>query len=51
MRPLVAHCHVDLARLYRRAGNPDQAEAHLATAIGMYRTMRMDGWIERVQAE
>jgi hypothetical protein len=40
MRPLVAHCHFGLGRLYRRTGNPAQAQEHLTTATAMYGEMR-----------
>jgi tetratricopeptide (TPR) repeat protein len=36
MRPLVAHCHLGLGKLYRRTGKRDQAEEHLTTATAMY---------------
>jgi tetratricopeptide (TPR) repeat protein len=39
MRPLVAHCHVGLGKLYRRAGNLQQAKEHLTTATTMMRDM------------
>ena len=29
MRPLIAHCHVGLGKLYRRTGNQQQAKEHL----------------------
>jgi hypothetical protein len=32
LRPLVAHCHLGLGRLYRRTGKPEQAQEHLTTA-------------------
>ena len=41
MRPLVAHCHLGLGKLYRRMGKRDQAHEHLTTATGMYREMEM----------
>jgi tetratricopeptide (TPR) repeat protein len=41
MRPLVAHCHLGLGKLYRRTGNPEFAQEHLATATAMYREMDM----------
>ena len=50
MRPLVAHCHLGLGTLYRRAGRKQQAQEHLATATTMYRDMRMDFWLERAAA-
>jgi tetratricopeptide (TPR) repeat protein len=41
MRPLVAHCHHSLAKLYRRIGKQELARQHLATATTMYREMDM----------
>jgi hypothetical protein len=49
MRPLVAHCHLGLGRLYCQTGRGEQARAALATAIDLYRTMDMPFW--RPQAE
>jgi tetratricopeptide (TPR) repeat protein len=51
MRPLVAHCHRGLGTLYRRAGKPQQAGAHLVTATTMYREMDMPCWLEAAEAE
>jgi hypothetical protein len=31
MRPLVAHCHFGLGKLYRRTGKQDQGRHHLTT--------------------
>jgi tetratricopeptide (TPR) repeat protein len=41
MRPLVAHCHLGLGKLYHRTGDRAKAEEHLATAATMYREMDM----------
>ena len=41
MRPLIAHCHLGLGKLYRRTGQREQAEEHLTTATTMYREMGM----------
>ena len=41
MRPLIAHCHLGLGKLYRRTGKREQAQEHLATATTMYREMDM----------
>jgi len=41
MRPLVAHCHLGLGKVYRRAGNLGQAQEHLTIATAMYREMGM----------
>jgi len=51
MRPLVAHCHGGLGKLYRRAGNLQQAKEHLTTATAMMREMEMGLWLEEAEAE
>src|SRR5262249_41601768 len=51
MRPLVAHCHLGLGKLYRRTGKPEQAREHLATATTMYREMGMTHWLEKAEVE
>jgi class 3 adenylate cyclase/tetratricopeptide (TPR) repeat protein len=51
MRPLVAHCHLGLGKLYRRSGNRQQAQEHLTTATRMYREMDMRFWLEQAEAE
>jgi tetratricopeptide (TPR) repeat protein len=51
MRPLVAHCHFGLGKLYRRRGDRQQAEEHLTTAIAMYREMGMTYWLDEAEAE
>jgi DNA-binding NtrC family response regulator/tetratricopeptide (TPR) repeat protein len=51
MRPLVAHCHLGLGRLYRRTGKHEHAEDHIRTATAMYREMGMTYWLERAQVE
>jgi hypothetical protein len=47
MRPLVAHCHLGLGKLYRHTGKREQAREHLATAAAMYREMDMRFWSRR----
>jgi len=39
MRPLVAHCHLGLGKLYRRAGKAEQARDNLTTAARKYRAL------------
>jgi len=51
MRPLIAHCHLGLAKLYRRTGQREQAHEHLTTATTMYREMNMPYWLEQAEAE
>jgi class 3 adenylate cyclase/tetratricopeptide (TPR) repeat protein len=45
MRPLQAHCHRGLGRLYQRRGNPEVAAAELAAARDLFRTMDMTFWL------
>jgi DNA-binding SARP family transcriptional activator/tetratricopeptide (TPR) repeat protein len=49
MRPLVAHCHLGLGELYRKARKREQARAELATAIELYRSMTMASWRQRAE--
>ena len=51
MRPLVAHCHLGLAKLYRRTGKRQDAQEHLTTATAMYREMDMQFYLEQAEAE
>jgi tetratricopeptide (TPR) repeat protein len=50
MRPLVAHCHHGLGRLYSQTGRGAQARAALTTAIDMYRAMDMTFWLPQAEA-
>ena len=50
MRPLVAHCHLGLGRLYRRTGRRQEAQENLTTAIAMYREMDMRFWLTQAEA-
>jgi class 3 adenylate cyclase/tetratricopeptide (TPR) repeat protein len=51
MRPLVAHCHLGLGRLYQRTGKREQAREHLMTATTMYREMDMRSWLVQAEAD
>ena len=51
MRPLVAHCHLGLGRVYRRTGKREQAQERLTTAATMYREMAMRFWLEQTEKE
>lgn len=50
MRPLIAHCHLGLGKLARRAGDAVKAREHLGTATAMYREMGMTFWLEKAEA-
>jgi tetratricopeptide (TPR) repeat protein len=41
MRPLIAHCHLGLGKLYRRTGPGEAAHEHMSIATAMYREMGM----------
>ena len=51
MRPLIAHCHLGLGKLYRRTGQREQAHEHLTIATTLYREMDMQFWLEKAEAE
>ena len=51
MRPLVAHCHLGLGRLYQRIGKRGPAAEHLTIATRMFREMDMRFWLEQADAE
>jgi len=51
MRPLAAHCHVGLGRLYRRTGKREQAKEHLTIAAAMYGEMSMTYWLEKLEKD
>jgi tetratricopeptide (TPR) repeat protein len=51
MRPLLAHCHLGLGKLYRRTGKREEAQEHLTTATTMYREMDMRFWLEQAEGE
>ena len=50
MRPLIAHCHFGLGKLYRRTGKREQVQEHLTSATTMYREMDMRFWLEQAEA-
>jgi tetratricopeptide (TPR) repeat protein len=50
MRPLVAHCHYGLGRLYHQTGRGVQARTALTAAIDLYRAMDMTFWLSQAEA-
>jgi tetratricopeptide (TPR) repeat protein len=50
MRPLVAHCHLGLGKLYTTIGHRAEAHAELSAAIELYRTMEMMFWLPQAEA-
>jgi class 3 adenylate cyclase/tetratricopeptide (TPR) repeat protein len=51
MRPLIAHCHLGLGKLYRHTSRREQARAHLTTASALYQEMDMHFWLEQIATE
>ena len=51
MRPLIAHCHFGLGKIYRHTGKRDQARNQLTTATAMYREMDMPFWLKQAENE
>jgi tetratricopeptide (TPR) repeat protein len=51
MRPLAAHCHFHLGKLFRKGDQYEQAREHLTTATTMYREMDMRSWVDQAEAE
>src|SRR5438128_242101 len=47
MRPLIAHGHVGLGKVYTRAGKLQHAAEQYALAATMYRELGMSGWLVR----
>jgi hypothetical protein len=51
MRPLIAHCHLGLGKLFRRAGDAVRAREHLGAATAMYREMDMSSYLAPAETE
>jgi hypothetical protein len=51
MRPVVAHCHLGLGKLYRRDRKRQPAQNELESATMMYREMDMRLWLEQAETE
>jgi DNA-binding NtrC family response regulator/tetratricopeptide (TPR) repeat protein len=51
MRPLIAQCHLDLGKLFRRTDRPAEAQEHLITAAAMFSDMGMTCWLEKSETE
>jgi tetratricopeptide (TPR) repeat protein len=51
MRPLIAHCHLGLGKLYKRMKKQDEAQEHLTVATTMFHQMGMNFWLEKTEAE
>jgi tetratricopeptide (TPR) repeat protein len=50
MRPLVAHCHLGLGKLYATIGRRAEAGTELSVARELYRAMEMTFWLPQAEA-
>jgi tetratricopeptide (TPR) repeat protein len=50
MRPLVAHCHLGLGKLYAQIGRRAETHAALSAAVELYRAMEMMFWLPQAEA-
>ncbi|HEY7494913.1 MAG TPA: adenylate/guanylate cyclase domain-containing protein [Candidatus Tectomicrobia bacterium] len=50
MRPLVAHCHLGLGKLYAQSGRRTEARAALSATVELYRAMEMTFWLSQAEA-
>jgi hypothetical protein len=50
MRPLVAHCHLGLGKLYARIERRVDARTALTAAVELYRAMDMTFWLPQAEA-
>ena len=51
MRPLIAHCHLGLGRLYRRSDRISEGKVELSRAVDMYSDMDMQFYLKQAEAE
>jgi len=49
MRPLAAHCHLGLGKLFHHTGDRAKAQEYLTTAATMYREMDMGFWLAQAE--
>jgi len=51
MRPLVAHCHFGLGKMFASPGKREQAREYLTTATTMYREINIRFRLEQAEAD
>ena len=49
MRPLQAHCHLGLAKIYADMKDPAKAQSELVSAAELYRVMSMPFWASKAE--
>jgi hypothetical protein len=51
MRPLVAHCHFGLGKMFASTGKREQAREYRTTATTMYREINIRFRLEQAEAD
>ena len=51
MRPLIAHCHLGLGKLYQQTKVGKRASEHLTAATTMYRERDMPFWLQKAEVD
>ena len=51
MVPLVAHCRLGIARIFKRTGRLDEAGELFGAALELYRDMAMSDWVAQAEAQ
>jgi predicted ATPase len=49
MRPLMAHCHLGIGKLYATSGRRTEARVALSAAVELYRAMEMTFWLPQAE--
>jgi hypothetical protein len=50
MRPLLAHCSLDLGQFYIRSGEYEKARSELMKAVDLYRSLGMGFWQPKAES-
>jgi len=50
MRPLLAHCSLELGQFYLKKGEYQKARSELISAIGLFRSLGMRLWQPQAEA-
>jgi class 3 adenylate cyclase/tetratricopeptide (TPR) repeat protein len=51
MRPLQAHCHLGLSRVYERQNLVADAKEHITEAVCLYKTLEMGSWLREAERQ
>jgi class 3 adenylate cyclase/tetratricopeptide (TPR) repeat protein len=51
MRPLQAHCHLGLSRVYGRQNLVADSKEHITEAVWLYKTLEMGSWLREAERQ